>query len=100
MTILIDKPIWPFRGEKWSHLISDVSYEELHDFTKRLGIPLSAFQGDHYDIPERMWGKAIELGAVPVDPRELVKRLRKSGLRKGFLIPKRVYSLKVITCST
>ena len=82
MTILIDKPIWPFRGEKWSHLISDVSYEELQDFTKRLGIPLSAFQGDHYDIPERMWGKAIELGAVLVDPRELVKRLRKSGLRK------------------
>ena len=36
MTILIDKPIWPFRGERWSHLVSDLSYEELHDFRTQL----------------------------------------------------------------
>ena len=44
MTILIDKPIWPFRGERWSHLVSDVSYEELHGFANELGIPRTAFQ--------------------------------------------------------
>jgi len=82
MTILIDKPIWLFRGERWSHLVSDVSYEELHDFAGDLGIPRTAFQGDHYDIPERIWLKAVELGAIHTDPRELVRRLRNSGLRK------------------
>ena len=82
MTILIDKPIWPFRGERWSHLVSDLSYEELHDFVSKMGIPRTAFQGDHYDIPERIWLKAVELGAIHTDPRELVRRLRNSGLRK------------------
>ncbi len=82
MTILIDKPIWHFRGERWSHLVSDLSYEELHDFVSKMGIPRTAFQGDHYDIPERMWVQAVELGAIHTDPRELVRRLRDSGLRK------------------
>ena len=57
---------------------------ELHDFAKKLGIPRRAFQGDHYDIPERLRDRAIELGAVPTESRELVKRLRKAGLRKKY----------------
>lgn len=81
MAILIDKPIWPFRGEKWSHLVSDVSYDELHDFAQKLGIPRRAFQGDHYDLPERWWDDAVALGAEPTDPRDLVRRLRAAGLR-------------------
>ena len=63
MALLIDKPLWQFRGEKWSHLVSDESYDELHGFAKKLGIPRRAFQGDHYDIPERLRDRAIELGA-------------------------------------
>ncbi len=82
MAILVDKPIWLFRGERWSHLVSDTSYEELHNFAQQLNIPRRAFQGDHYDIPERIWMQAIYLGAIPTEPRELVKRLRESGLRK------------------
>ena len=39
MALLIDKPLWQFRGEKWSHLVSDESYDELHGFAKKLGIP-------------------------------------------------------------
>ena len=71
MALLIDKPLWQFRGEKWSHLVSDESYDELHGFAKKLGIPRRAFQGDHYDIPERLRDRAIELGAVPTESREL-----------------------------
>ena len=82
MAILIDKPLWHFRGEKWSHLVSDTSYEELHNFAEKPGIPKRVFQGDHYDIPERFWQKAVDLGARPTEPRELVKRLRAAGLRK------------------
>jgi hypothetical protein len=82
MTLLVDEPIWPFRGELWCHLVSDRSYEELHEIAASLGIPRRAFQGDHYDLPARMRGAAIALGARPVTGRELITRLRASGLRR------------------
>lgn len=62
-------------------MVSDVSYEELHDLAGRAGIPREAFQGDHYDIPEEYRTSMIELGAVPVGSRELLGRLRLAGLR-------------------
>ena len=53
MAVLIDTPVWPWRGRRWSHLVSDVSHEELHAFAaSALDIPRRAFQGDHYDVPE------------------------------------------------
>ena len=83
MTVLIDTPVWHWRGRRWSHLVSDVSYEELHAFVAaELGIPRRAFQGDHYDIPEDLYDVAIEAGAQPVDARELLSRLRAAGLRR------------------
>ena len=82
MTVLIDTPVWPWRGRLWSHLISDVSYEELHVFVAtELGIPRRAFQGDHYDIPEDLYDIAVAAGAEPVGARELLSRLLKAGLR-------------------
>ena len=81
MTILVDPAIWPHRGRRWCHLVSDESYEELHAFADRLGIPRRAFQGDHYDLPEDHRTRAIELGATAVPSRELVRRLIDSGLR-------------------
>jgi hypothetical protein len=82
MAVLIDEAIWPFRGELWCHLVSDLSYDELHDVAQALGIPRRGFQGDHYDVPARFRDKAIELGAHPVTGRELITRLRDSGLRR------------------
>ncbi len=79
--ILVDQAIWPWRGRKWAHLVSDESYEELHAFAERLGIPRQAFQGDHYDVPTDYRDRAIALGATPVDARALVRRLRDAGLR-------------------
>ncbi|HUF33414.1 MAG TPA: DUF4031 domain-containing protein [Acidimicrobiales bacterium] len=80
--ILVDQAIWPWRGRRWAHLVSDVSVEELHAFATRLGVPRRAFQGDHYDIPAELRLEALELGAVAVDARELVGRLRAAGLRR------------------
>jgi RimJ/RimL family protein N-acetyltransferase len=67
----------------WCHLVSDTSYDELHRFTKDLGIPRLAFQGDHYDLHETGRARAIEHGATPVNSREIVRALRNAGLRRG-----------------
>jgi len=81
VTILIDEARWWWRGKKWCHLISDSSYDELHDFAEQVGIPRRGFQGDHYDIPEEYRDELIAAGAEQVESRELVRRLRAAGLR-------------------
>ena len=80
--ILVDPAVWPWRGRRWAHLVSDQSYDELHEFAERLGLPRRAFQGDHYDIPADLRDDALALGATPVSAREVVKRLQQSGLRQ------------------
>ena len=62
-------------------MISDVSYDELIEFADERGIPRRGFQGDHYDIPEEYRRDMIEAGAVEVESRELLRRLRDAGLR-------------------
>ena len=80
--ILVDDAIWPLRGRRFAHLVSDSSYDELHDFAARLGLPARAFHRDHYDLPAELREAAIVLGADPVPSRELVRRLQASGLRR------------------
>ena len=82
MAILIDPPIWPGRGRLWSHLVSDVSYAELHAFASRLGVPPRAFDGDHYDVPSASHAAAVTLGAQEVGCQELLLRLTRAGLRR------------------
>ncbi|MEU4559865.1 DUF4031 domain-containing protein [Actinoplanes sp. NPDC023936] len=80
--ILVDEPLWPGRGCLWSHLVSDVSFEELHVFAEMLGSPRRAFDRDHYDIPEHRFRSALWLGARLLPSRELAARLRTAGLRR------------------
>ncbi|MER5637452.1 DUF4031 domain-containing protein [Kitasatospora sp. NPDC002227] len=80
--IYIDPPTWPGHGKLWSHLVSDVSYEELHEFAARLGAPAKGFERDHYDIPEKWYEDAVRLGATPIGSKELVARLTAAGLRR------------------
>lgn len=82
MAILIDYPYWPRWDRMWCHLVSDESLEELHEFARELGIPDRGFGGDHYDVPAEYRQRAIELGAIETDSREIVRRLIASGLRK------------------
>jgi hypothetical protein len=79
--ILIDPPSVPSRGRLWSHLASDTSYDELHAFARRLGVPERGFDGDHYDVPAEAHDAAVAAGAVPVRSRELVARLVRAELR-------------------
>ena len=80
--ILIDPPTWPGHGRLWSHLVSDTSLTELHEFAERLGVPARGFERDHYDLPAHLYDEAIAAGATPVGSRELVRRLTAAGLRR------------------
>ncbi|GIG27696.1 DUF4031 domain-containing protein [Cellulomonas marina] len=81
MSVLVDPPLWPRHGTLWSHVVSDASLAELHAFAERAGLPRRAFDRDHYDVPAERWDELVGLGALPVGTRELVRRLRASGLR-------------------
>ncbi len=81
MTLWIDPPRWAAHGHVWSHLVSDESLEELHAFAARTGIPARGFEGDHYDVPEVRYAAVVAAGARPTDAKDLVRRLRASGLR-------------------
>ena len=81
MAILIDQPSWPAHGTVWAHLVSDANLDELHDFAARAGIPRRGFDLDHYDVPEARYDDLVAAGALPVTFREMIVRLRASGLR-------------------
>jgi len=81
MTVLIDAPIWPAHGTFWAHVVSDSSLTELHAFAEANDLPRRSFDLDHYDVPERRVADLIAAGATRVTGRELVIRLRESGLR-------------------
>ena len=73
--IFVDHPSWPGRGRLWSHLVSDVSFAELHVFAESLGAPRRGFDRDHYDIPAEHYLLALWLGAHPATSREIVAML-------------------------
>lgn len=85
MAVLIDPPRWPAHGRLWSHLVSDRDLDELHELAARCGIPRRAFEGDHYDVPAELHDVLVRAGAVPVEGRDLLRRLVEGGLR----VPKR-----------
>lgn len=79
--IFLDRPTWPGHGRLWSHMISDTSYEELHDFAAGLGISRRAFERDHYDVIESRFDSVVAAGAQVVSTREIVQILLRTGLR-------------------
>ena len=81
MTVLIDPPAWPAHGTLWSHLVSDTSLDELHGFAAANGVRPRAFDLDHYDVPAELYDQLVRAGASAVSGKELVRRLRASGLR-------------------
>ncbi len=70
-------------ADRWSHLVADTD-SELHEFALRLGMRREWFQHKvhrphqaHYDVPERVRARAVELGAVPISWREMGRMLRR-----------------------
>ena len=64
------------------HMVSTENVDELHDFAKEIGLKPEWFQTpgfglrhSHYDLTTlRLREKARRMGALLVEPRELVKR--------------------------
>lgn len=81
MAILIDPPLWPAHGTVFSHLVSDISYTELHLFAEQMELPGRAFDRDHYDVPLARYAGLVAAGALEVPTRELLARLVGAGLR-------------------
>jgi hypothetical protein len=85
MAIWIDPPRWPAHGTVWSHLISDRSHHELHEFATQAGLPRRGFDADHYDVPGGRIPALIAAGARATTSKDLLRRLADAGLR----VPKR-----------
>ena len=81
MSIFIDPPVWPAHGTVFSHLISDTSLAELHDFAAKTGISPRAFDADHYDVPAYRYEGLVRAGAREVNGSQLTRILIDSGLR-------------------
>jgi len=82
MAILIDDPVWSAHGRLWSHLISDISFAELHEFANDHGLPPRGFDRDHYDVPREYHEHLVLAGARPVSSKEIVLALHAAGLRR------------------
>ncbi|MGO4957354.1 DUF4031 domain-containing protein [Luteococcus sp. Sow4_B9] len=79
--LLVDSPRWPAHGSVYGHLVSDANLWELHEGARAAGLDVRAFDHDHYDLRVDRLGAALAAGAVQVDERDLVDRLRAVGLR-------------------
>lgn len=81
MSIYIDPPVWPAHGTVFSHLISDASLAELHEFAAAAGISERAFDRDHYDVPAHRYDELVQAGAIELSGAQLTRTLIASGLR-------------------
>ena len=81
MSIYIDPPVWPAHGTVFSHLISDASLAELHEFAAAAGISERAFDRDHYDVPAHRYEELVQAGAIELSGAQLTRTLIASGLR-------------------
>ena len=81
MSIYIDPPVWPAHGTVFSHLISDASLAELHEFAAAAGISERAFDRDHYDVPAHLYEDLVRAGAKELSGAQLTRTLIASGLR-------------------
>ena len=81
MSIYIDPPTWPAHGTVFSHLISDASLAELHEFAATAGISERAFDRDHYDVPAHLYDELVRAGAKELSGAQLTRTLIASGLR-------------------
>lgn len=64
----------------FSHMMSDLSREELHSFAQNINLPHYWFENKprhyHYDVPRKYFKIAIDNGAIIVSSKELIRRCK------------------------
>lgn len=75
-----------FRGMKMSHMIADTP-EELRAFALVIGLKLEWIQhegtaGEHFDISLSARRRAVEMGAVEISMRELVRKCMRKAIEE------------------
>jgi uncharacterized protein DUF4031 len=78
VAVYVDDARIRWRGLEWSHLVADTP-DELHRAAERLGLRREWAQDKgrtlHYDLPEHLRARAIELGvAESITWRDLARR--------------------------
>lgn len=75
MPVYVDNMKTPYGRMLMSHMLAD-TLDELHAMARKIGLKRVWFQDDrhpHYDVSQVARSIAIELGAVEVSNREIVK---------------------------
>jgi hypothetical protein len=81
-------PEVPFRFREFCHLLAD-ERGELHELADHLGIPRRYFQDHpwrwHYDLPEPVRARAVDLGAREITMHDVgaLLRCRRDALAVG-----------------
>ena len=69
-----------WRHKHWCHCTADTR-EELHALAAAVGMPRERFQDHtyrwHYDFTPELRAAAVELGAVEITSRELIRYMRR-----------------------
>lgn len=85
MSVYVDAPIWSFGRMTMCHMIAD-DLEELHAMADRIGIQRKWFQSHasypHYDICKSKRALAVGFGAVELDRRQLVGKIKELRTKK------------------
>jgi len=81
--VYVDEALRCLRNSRWpykyaAHLVAD-SRDELHRFAAILGLKRDWFQDKtlpHYDVTSGVRRKAIQLGAIPIDCKQMANLIR------------------------
>jgi hypothetical protein len=87
MSVYVDEPKWPFRGQLYCHMLADTT-TELQAMASRIGLKAAWIQKpgtpmEHYDLAPSVRAKAVAAGAQEITWRQCgeMMRQRKAGHR-------------------
>lgn len=81
MTVFVDDARNPLGRMVMSHMLA-TGEAELHAMANRIGVDRAHFQGDHYDVCQKMRARAVAAGAVEITQRDAAM-VRRHRLRTG-----------------
>lgn len=85
MSVYVDSYFAQYGRMQMSHMIAD-SLRELHEMADKIGVARRWYQENssfpHYDVCKAKRELAIKLGAIPLEKRPFVTKMRE--LRRNF----------------